>query len=66
MKLPTAKQALHILGFGLFFLFLIQNLAMVEINFLFWSMRLPRALVYVLIFGLGIIVARVGKSYRRV
>ncbi len=34
-------------------IFVMQNLTIVEIDFLFWSMRVPRALLIFLVFVIG-------------
>lgn len=34
-------------------LFLLQNLAIVEVQFLFWSLRMPRAVLMLLLLGMG-------------
>ena len=38
---------------GLLAIFVIQNLATVEVNFLVWNMSLPRALLYFVFLALG-------------
>ncbi|MGB5324540.1 MAG: LapA family protein [Pseudomonadales bacterium] len=38
---------------ALFLVFLAQNLSVVPVNFLFWKVELPRALLLVLTFALG-------------
>lgn len=41
---------------GLVVLFIVQNVATVEIQFLFWSTQMPRSLMIFLIFAVGILV----------
>lgn len=41
---------------GLAVLFIIQNVAIVEIQFLFWSTRMPRSLLIFLLLAIGIII----------
>ena len=41
---------------GLLVVFVIQNMTTVEVNFLVWNVRLPRAILYIVIFGFGAIV----------
>jgi len=41
---------------GLAVLFIFQNVAVVEVQFLFWSMQVSRALLMFLLFAVGIIV----------
>lgn len=37
--------------------FMIQNFAIVEVNFLAWSVRLPRAIMLLLVFLMGALAA---------
>ena len=37
-------------------IFAIQNLAAVEIQFLFWSFSVPRALMIVILMGIGFVI----------
>jgi uncharacterized integral membrane protein len=53
--------------FGLIFgilvvIFIFQNIDMVEINFLFWSISVSRALMVFLIFLIGMILGAILKS----
>lgn len=41
---------------GLFILFIIQNVAVVEIQFLFWSMHMPRSLLLFLVLAIGMTI----------
>ena len=41
---------------GLAVLFIIQNVAVVEVQFLFWSMRMSRSLLMFLLLAIGVIV----------
>ncbi|MBU2260980.1 MAG: LapA family protein [Proteobacteria bacterium] len=50
------KNILIILLAGLAFLFIIQNMAVVEIQFLFWSVALSRSLVILLLLAVGIAI----------
>ena len=47
---------LSILVVALVILFTLQNVASVEIQFLFWTLALPRAALFFIIFGAGILV----------
>ncbi|MBU1995230.1 DUF1049 domain-containing protein [bacterium] len=42
--------------FALIVLFIFQNVAMVEIQFLFWSAQIPRSLLMFLLLALGILI----------
>jgi uncharacterized integral membrane protein len=48
---------------GLALLFIIQNVAVVEIQFLFWSARMPRAVLMFLFLAAGIIIGWFLHSY---
>lgn len=41
---------------GLVVLFIVQNVAVVEIRFLFWSIQMPRSLMIFLVLGTGMII----------
>ena len=48
---------------GITVLFIIQNLAVVEIQFLFWSFSLPRAVLLLVILAIGFLTGWLVKSY---
>jgi len=48
---------------GLAVLFIIQNVAVVEIQFLFWSTQIPRSLLMFLLLAMGIIMGWFLHSY---
>lgn len=48
---------------GLMILFGIQNVAVVEIQFLIWSFSLARSLLLFLVLGLGILLGWLLKSF---
>lgn len=50
---------------GLAVLFIIQNVAVVEIQFLFWSLSMSRSLLMFLLLAIGIIVGWLLHSYIR-
>jgi uncharacterized integral membrane protein len=41
---------------------IVQNLATVEVTFLFWAIALPRALLLFLVFVVGVLVGWIVKS----
>lgn len=43
--------------------FVMQNIAVVEIQFLFWSMSITRSLLLFIIFGVGVLLGWVLKSF---
>lgn len=48
---------------GVALLFIIQNLSIVEIQFLFWSFSLPRAIFLVLVLAMGVLIGWLWHSY---
>ena len=50
---------------GMALLFIFQNVAMVEIQFLFWSTSMPRSLMILLILLTGIAIGWFLRSYLR-
>lgn len=60
-------QFKKILGFvlgGVGLLFIVQNMAMVEIQFLFWSFSLPRTLLLVVLLGIGFLAGWLWHEYK--
>jgi len=47
------KKALPLILLAFVIIFIVQNLASVEVNFLFWTMRMPRAALVVLLVFVG-------------
>lgn len=41
---------------GLFLLFVVQNIAMVEVQFLIWSARMPRSMLMFLALAVGVVI----------
>lgn len=50
------KGGLSMVLIGLLIVFAIQNVATVEVNFLLWNLKLPRAVLYFGIFALGVFI----------
>jgi len=48
---------------GLAVLFIVQNVAVVEIQFMFWSTQMPRSLLMFLVLGTGMIIGWFLHSY---
>lgn len=48
-----AIKIFYIVIFGLLAIFLLQNIALVTVSFLFWEITLPRSVVLAITFGLG-------------
>lgn len=51
----SVKLVVILILFGVAIVFIIQNVAIVEISFLFWSIRISRALLMFLLLAIGII-----------
>ncbi len=49
-----AKQIIYIVLLSLFGLFILQNIASVTVNFLLWEIKLPRAILLLMTFFLGL------------
>lgn len=52
----SAKFVLSLVLAGLAVLFLIQNVGVFEIRFLFWSFYMPRSLLLIIVLAIGVIV----------
>ncbi len=52
----NAKLFLVLVLLGAVVLFIVQNVAVVEIQFLFWSMQLSRSLLMFLVLAAGILI----------
>ena len=48
---------------GLLIVFAIQNVATVEVNFLIWNLKLPRALLYFIIFAIGALIGWLARYF---
>jgi uncharacterized integral membrane protein len=59
----NVKLILSLILVGLAVIFIIQNVAVVEIQFLFWTMSMSRALFMFLLLAIGLIVGWVGRSF---
>jgi len=46
-------------------IFIIQNGEVVDVNFLFWSLTVSRAVMALVIFLVGIIIGWLGRSFSR-
>lgn len=59
------KLTLILILAGLVVVFLVQNVAVVEIQFLIWSARLPRAAVMLVALAAGIVIGWFLHGYRK-
>jgi putative membrane protein len=57
------KLALSLVLAGLTVLFIVQNVAVVEVRFLFWSLSMSLSLFVFLLFAIGVIVGWLLHSY---
>jgi len=59
------KLILILILAGLILLFIIQNVAVVEIQFLFWSIQMSRSLLIFFLLAIGIIIGWFLHGYLR-
>jgi uncharacterized integral membrane protein len=59
------KMLLILILSGLAVLFIIQNVAIVEIQFLFWGTQMPRSLLMFLLLAIGVIIGWFLHGYVR-
>jgi uncharacterized integral membrane protein len=59
------KLAIGLVLAGLAVIFVIQNVAVVEVRFLFWSFSMSLALFVFLLFAIGVIVGWLLHSYAK-
>ena len=59
LKMFIAVVLLLLMG-----VFVIQNMEVVEVDFLLWSIEASRVIIYLTIFLLGAITGYIGKSLR--
>jgi uncharacterized integral membrane protein len=59
------KMSLILILSGLVALFIIQNAAVVEIQFLFWATQMPRSLLMFLLLSVGVIIGWFLHGYVR-
>ena len=59
------KMLITLILSGLAVLFIIQNVAVVEIQFLFWATQMPRSLLMFLLLAIGVIIGWFLHSYVR-
>ncbi len=52
-----------LLAVGTVVVFVIQNIAVVEVQFLFWSISITRSLLLLIVFWVGILLGWLLKSY---
>ena len=50
---------------GLVVLFTLQNVVTVEVTFLFWTVKLPRAILLFVVLAIGILLGWILKSVHR-
>lgn len=58
-----AKSILSIILITLSVIFLLQNMVTVKIEFLIWSLTVPRALLVVILIGIGFIIGLLVSNY---
>lgn len=50
---------------GLVFLFIMQNVSIVDIQFLFWSIQIPRSLLVIIMLAIGVVIGWFLHSFMR-
>ena len=58
------RPIISIVLIGIVLVFAIQNVADVEVQFLIWSFALPRAILIVVVFALGMLIGWILHSVR--
>jgi uncharacterized integral membrane protein len=53
-----------IIALALMGVFVIQNIEVVSVDFLFWSVEASRAIIYLVILLIGVFIGWLGKSLR--
>jgi putative membrane protein len=59
----NVKLILSLILVGLAVIFIIQNVAVVEIQFLFWTMSMSRALFMFFLLAIGLLTGWVGRGF---
>ena len=59
----NARLLLILVASGVAVLFIIQNVAVVEIQFLFWSIQMSRSLLIFILLAVGMIIGWVLRAY---
>ena len=59
----NTKLIITLVLIGLAVIFIIQNVAVVEIHFLFWQLSMSRSLFMVFMLAIGVIAGWLGHSY---
>lgn len=57
------KLIISLLLVGLTVLFIVQNVAIVEVQFLFWSAQIPRSVLMFIVMAIGVVVGWFLHSY---
>ena len=61
--MKNAKLILSIILITLSVIFLLQNMVTVKIEFLMWSLAIPRALMVVILIGIGFIIGLLFSNF---
>lgn len=59
------KMLVILVLIGFVVLFIIQNVAVVEIQFLFWSTQIPRSLLMFLLLAIGVVIGWFLHAYMK-
>ena len=61
----NTQLTIIVVAIALVLIFVLQNMQVVAIDFLFWQIRASRVIIYLSIFLLGVLTGWLGKSLRR-
>ena len=62
---PNLRPILLVVLVGLVLVFAVQNVANVEVQFLIWSIAMPRAILIAVVFALGVLIGWILHGLRR-
>lgn len=60
----NVKMIVAIIFTFLMAIFVLQNMEVVQVDFLIWSLEASRVIIYLTVFLIGVLVGWVGKSLR--
>ncbi len=60
----TLQKIIGATAVAVVLIFIVQNMAMVEVQFLFWSLSIPRSLVLLAMMGVGFLLGWLYHSHK--
>ena len=61
----NTKLVIGVIALLLMVIFVFQNMEVVSVDFLFWSLQASRVVIYIAIFLIGMFIGWVGKTLHR-